>query len=75
MRKALALAAAVLGAYLIVSLVAPRYVPRLAMFPTPAAREWYDGCNWHSRTWQRTGPIWGSEETSTTRYCPARSKP
>ena len=54
------------------SLAWPRDVPRLAFLPKPNAQYWDDGCNDHSRTYERSGPFWFAAETSTLALCRPR---
>jgi hypothetical protein len=54
------------------SLVWPNVVPRVGLLPQPSARDWYDGCNWHHRYYQREGPFWQPVEDSTARACSGR---
>ena len=57
------------------SLVWPQVVPRVVLLPKPAATTWYDGCNWHGRRFERTGPIWTPMEDTTAWDCPEGGLP
>ena len=74
-RVALLAVAVVLVVYLTASLVWPNVVPRAAVLPKPAAITWYDGCNWHRRSFERSGPFWTPMEDVTTRVCPEGGLP
>ena len=59
----------------LLSLVRPSTVPRAVVLPKPAASTWYDGCNWHGRSYERSGPLWTPIEDMTTRACPEGGLP
>ena len=61
--------------YVIASLAWPQVVPRVGLLPKPAVTTWYDGCNWHGRTFERSGPFWTPTEDMTTRACPEGGLP
>jgi hypothetical protein len=51
------------------SLAWPHRVPRFAWLPKPPERSWNDGCNDHSRTYERGGIAWTAVEASTLVGC------
>ena len=65
----------VLVVYVLASLGWPNDVPRAVLLPKPAATTWYDGCNWHGRSFERSGPFWTPMEDMTTRACPEGGLP
>jgi hypothetical protein len=68
-RIALAVIAILFVVEIALSLAWPHVVPRVALLPRPPEKSWYDGCNWHHRSFERAGPIWSSREFWTTRAC------
>src|SRR6266480_4459508 len=74
-RISVVLSGLLIAAEVALSLVWPHVVPRLAVFPRPATESWYDGCNGHTRSYQRSGPVWGLAEDHTTRACPRAGLP
>jgi hypothetical protein len=48
--------------FVVLGFAKPRTVPRLGIFPAPAAEHYWDGCSWHTVTFSRSGPVWGSED-------------
>jgi len=75
LRIALMGLAVALAIYVAASLVWPNVVPRVVLLPKPAATAWYDGCNWHGRSFERTGPVWTPLEDTTARACPEGGLP
>src|SRR4051812_40236098 len=68
--RSVAVVMAIVVAYLALSMLAPRYVPRLGFLPRPANRVWDDGCNTHAYGWERRGPFWQrGPETQTMVGC------
>ena len=65
----------VLCIYVVASLGWPHVVSRVVLLPKPGASTWYDGCNWHGRSFERTGPVWTPIEDTTARACPEDGLP
>jgi hypothetical protein len=74
-RLALIGVAVVVFLYVLSSLGWPHVVPRLTLLPKPAPSTWYDGCNWHGRSYERSGVVWVASEDMTTRACPEGGLP
>ena len=58
-----------LAAEIIVSFTSPHVMPRLGALPRPSTQSWYDGCNWHTRSYHHWGPVWAWDESHTDRAC------
>jgi hypothetical protein len=74
-RIAVALVCLLILAEISLSFAWPHVVPRVGAFPRPASESWYDGCNSHTRKYERAGPVWGWSEDRTDRGCPQGDVP
>lgn len=70
-------AAVVVVGYLVLSMLAPRTIPRLAVMPEPESRGvWWDDCegrplNRHEEEWLKGDVFWMRSEFQTLAGCPA----
>ena len=66
----------VLAVFVVLGLTSPRVVPRLALFPAPAAYSYCSNSSGHTRvTARRSGPIWGWDAVGDLMLCDRALRP